>query len=170
MPDSLHPYRDRAFTLDDLVDAAEALLRTAHATADDDRVSAFPDRRTIRYYQTLGVLDRPLHYEGRQAIYGYRHLLQAVATKLLQAAGHSLSQVQTALAGVDTARLEASVAPALGAPSPAPALPPPAQVPARAPRAWRAVELAPGVVVSLDPELVADPEALLARLTQALSP
>ena len=37
--------------------------------APDARVSAAPDARTVRYYTTLGLLDRP-KIENRQARYG----------------------------------------------------------------------------------------------------
>ena len=58
-----------------------------------------PDRRTIRYYTTLGLIDRPAEMRGRTALYGRRHLLQFVAIKKLQARGRSLAEIQQALAG-----------------------------------------------------------------------
>ena len=44
-----------------------------------------PDARTIRYYATLGLIDRPEAFRGRTALYGARHLSQLVAIKRLQA-------------------------------------------------------------------------------------
>ncbi|MDP2309177.1 MAG: MerR family transcriptional regulator, partial [Pseudomonadota bacterium] len=126
----LDRYRPTEHGLASLVDAAREILLAAGSAVEDERVSSSPDARTIRYYQSLGVLDRPLRHDGREAVYGYRHLLQAVATKLLQAQGYTLAQVQRALLGSTTERLERAVAEALGdAPAPAspapPALPPP---------------------------------------------
>src|SRR4051794_17415367 len=67
-------------------------------TQPDGRVSAAPDARTIRYYSTLGLLDRP-KLEGRQARYGHRHLLQLLAIKALQGAALPLSEIQSRLYG-----------------------------------------------------------------------
>ncbi len=48
---------------------------------EDQRVRAVPDARTVRYYQSIGLVDRP-EREGREAVYRWRHLLQVVAVKL----------------------------------------------------------------------------------------
>ncbi|HWT85302.1 MAG TPA: MerR family transcriptional regulator, partial [Myxococcales bacterium] len=64
--------------------AGELAERGLHGAAADGRVSAAPDSRTVRYYTTLGLLDRPT-IEARQARYGERHLLQLLAIKALQA-------------------------------------------------------------------------------------
>lgn len=153
--------RDHEWTLPSLV--AELGPLCAHLPAGgDERVSPAPDERTIRYYQSTGLLDWPLRYDGRVAIYGYRNLLQALATKALQSQGLSLAQVQTALAGRSTAELEAAVAPALGQ------LAPPSP-PAPGPRALVAYALAPGVVLSIDPGQVPDPAALAQLLASTLS-
>lgn len=133
------------------------------ATAGDARVREAPDARTVRYYQTIGVLDRPLRYDGRRALYGRRHLLQILCVKLLQARGLSLAQVQQALAAASTAQLEAAVAEALGAAPPSPG-PAPAPVVAT----WHTVELAPGVLLSIDQSRVPAAEALVLRLRAAL--
>jgi len=41
--------------------------------------------RTLRYYISHGLVDRPSGKEGSSALYGYRHLLQLLALKRLQA-------------------------------------------------------------------------------------
>ena len=64
-----------------------------------------PDLRAIRYYTTLGLLDRPAAMRGRTALYGRRHLLQIVAIKRLQAEGLPLVAIQERLAGVSDAAL-----------------------------------------------------------------
>ena len=58
------------------------------------QVRAVPDERTVRYYGTIGLLDRPLAMRGRTALYGPRHLAQVVAIKRLQSAGRSLAEIQ----------------------------------------------------------------------------
>jgi DNA-binding transcriptional MerR regulator len=75
----------------------------------DSRVSPVPDARTIRYYTTLGLLDRPW-MEGRQARYGRRHLLQVVAIKALQGRGLPLAEVQARLYGMSNEHLEGLLA------------------------------------------------------------
>ncbi len=71
----------------------------------DSRVSLVPDARTIRYYTTLGILDRP-RMEGRQARYGKRQVLQLLSVKALQAQGLPLSDIQSRLFGLSDAELE----------------------------------------------------------------
>ncbi|HYO12001.1 MAG TPA: MerR family transcriptional regulator [Thermoanaerobaculia bacterium] len=162
MTDPFAPYRDSAWDLPGLAAAARDLLQKTGVRPEDERVNALPDERTVRYYQTGGLVDRPLRYEGRTALYGFRHLLQVVAVKLLQAQGSSLAQVQRALAGTSTAALEEAVRTSLGAPA----------SPARGPasRSLVAAEIAPGVTVLVDPAVVGDPGEVLSRLSDALSP
>jgi DNA-binding transcriptional MerR regulator len=75
----------------------------------DHRVSSVPDARTIRYYTTLGLLDRP-RMDGRQARYGRRHVLQLLAVKALQGASMPLSEIQSRLYGRSDAELTALLA------------------------------------------------------------
>ncbi len=82
-----------------------ALMLAAYEGQSSKRIRSVPDARTIRYYTTLGILDRPLEMRGRTAYYGERHLLQLVAIKRLQARGWSLVEIQTALAAADTATI-----------------------------------------------------------------
>ena len=71
----------------------------------DGRVTAAPDARMVRYYGTLGLVDRPVIVE-REARYGRRHLLQLVAVKALQARGLPLADVQARLYGCSNSELE----------------------------------------------------------------
>jgi DNA-binding transcriptional MerR regulator len=84
-----------------------ALAEVEYEPPANGQVRAVPDLRTIRYYTTLGLLDRPAAMKGRTALYGPRHLLQLVAVKRLQAEGRSLSEVQAALTGLDDEALAA---------------------------------------------------------------
>jgi DNA-binding transcriptional MerR regulator len=76
--------------------------------APDARVSAAPDARTVRYYTTLGLLDRPV-IVGRQARYGQRHLLQLLAIKGLQKRSLPLAEIQERLYGRSDAEMEALI-------------------------------------------------------------
>jgi hypothetical protein len=90
------------WTIDQLTEVVRLALETAGYNGQDSkRVRDLPDKRTIRYYTTLGILDRPMEFRGRTAYYGLRHLLQLVAIKRLQARGASLVEVQRSLAGAD---------------------------------------------------------------------
>jgi DNA-binding transcriptional MerR regulator len=97
------------FTLDELTAEVAARLAGAGYAQGNGQVSPVPDRRTLRYYTTIGLLDRPLAIRDRQAIYGERHVLQAVAVKRLQATGRSLADIQAELAGLPTDQLAAVV-------------------------------------------------------------
>jgi DNA-binding transcriptional MerR regulator len=84
---------DALWTLSELV--AEVAARIAALPAPrNGQVRAVPDERTVRYYVTLGLLDRPSAMRGRTALYGPRHVAQVVAIKRLQAMGRSLSEIQ----------------------------------------------------------------------------
>jgi len=53
--------------------------------------------RNIRYYQSLGLVDRPLNANGRG--FTEKHRLQLIAVRLLQAKGLPLSKIQSLLYG-----------------------------------------------------------------------
>src|SRR5215467_8773892 len=96
---------DPLWTLDDLGARVALALAVDYSGQANGRVRDVPDRRTIRYYTTLGLVDRPAAMRGRTALYGMRHLLQLVAIKRLQADGRSLAEVQQELAGAPDAAL-----------------------------------------------------------------
>ena len=83
---------------------AELVGRAARALTDvrapNGRVTGLPDARMIRWYSTIGIVDKPSGFRGRTALYGQRHLLQLVAVKRLQAEGRPLAEIQARLAGV----------------------------------------------------------------------
>jgi DNA-binding transcriptional MerR regulator len=99
-------------TADDLWTIAELAGRVGMALADNfdgvasGRVRDVPDLRAIRYYTTIGLIDRPAELRGRTAYYGGRHLCQLVAIKRLQSQGLSLAQVQERLLNLGDRELE----------------------------------------------------------------
>lgn len=95
----------RLWTLDELAVEVAKALAEGYDGAASGRVRDVPDRRTIRYYTTLGLIDRPAEMRGRTAFYGRRHLLQIVAIKKLQALGRSLAEIQRETAGQTDAHL-----------------------------------------------------------------
>src|SRR5215211_913576 len=87
------------WTLDELVERVGDALAAEYSGAPNGRVRDLPDRRAIRWYTTIGLVDRPLGMRGRVALYGPRHLLQLVALKRRQAQGRTLAEIQAELAG-----------------------------------------------------------------------
>jgi DNA-binding transcriptional MerR regulator len=106
------------WTLDELAERVDAALAVGYAGQSSGRVRAVPDRRAIRWYTTIGLIDRPVAHRGRTALYGPRHLLQLVAVKRLQAKGLPLVAIQQELAGATDTQLArvAHSAPASAAP------------------------------------------------------
>jgi DNA-binding transcriptional MerR regulator len=97
---------------------AEVAARIAALPAPrNGQVRAIPDDRTVRYYATIGLLDRPSTMRGRTALYGKKHVAQVVAIKRLQAMGRSLSEIQTLWPTLDDrtlARMSGVELPAVG--------------------------------------------------------
>lgn len=139
-----------SWTLDELVRRVELALTDSaqggrYAGAPNGRVRELPDQRVIRWYTSIGLVDRPTGGRGRGARYGLRHLRQLVAVKQLQAQGLPLVEIQGRLVGIaddDLARLAQSV-PLL----PPLVQPPPTPLPPVRPLAG--LELASGVLLVL---------------------
>lgn len=183
---------DPAFiTLPDLVEAAAAAMDDWPAPANG-QVRALPDVRTLRWYGTIGLLDRPSAWRGRTALYGRRHLLQVLAIKRLQLAGWPIAAIQQRLYGTsdaDLTTIAGSSAPAAPlaetatadtakaeAPAPAAAAPAPGR---RAAAFWQtapADPVAPTAVARLhlplggDAELILPPGTDTTGLDAALAP
>ncbi|MDI6105482.1 MerR family transcriptional regulator [Actinoplanes sp. NEAU-A12] len=95
------------WTMEQLVERVSAALAAESPGAPNGRVREVPDRRSIRWYTTIGLVDRPLGTRGRAVLYGPRHLLQLVAIKRRQAAGLTLAEIQAELAGASEDTLAA---------------------------------------------------------------
>ena len=94
------------WTLDELAQRVDAALAVGYHGQPSGRVRDVPDRRAIRWYTTIGLVDRPAAHRGRTALYGPRHLLQLVAVKRLQARGLPRVAIQQELAGATDTNLE----------------------------------------------------------------
>ncbi len=118
-----------SWTLDELTALVELVLASGEGDdagypgAPNGRVRNVPDRRAVRWYTTIGLVDRPLPSAGRAARYGPRHLCQIIAVKRLQAAGRSLAEIQADLAGASDATLTAIAQVPDPLPVPGPAAP-----------------------------------------------
>ncbi len=109
-------------TLRELVAEAAVALSAAGLEQSSGRVSEVPTPRTIRYYARHGLIDKPIGWRGRAALYGPRHIAQIVAIKRMQADGSSLDQIQLVLSGASDDELATRSGIALDAtPPPQPA-------------------------------------------------
>src|SRR3954471_3340920 len=144
------------FSLDEL--SSEVTNRLAQlgmlGAAPDARVSAAPDTRTVRYYTTLGLLDRP-RIENRQARYGQRHLLQLLVIKILQSQDLPLAHIQELMYGRSDAELQQMID----------STPPPREQTAPEPPALmlREVIVEPGLRLVADARWTAGDEQQLAK-------
>jgi DNA-binding transcriptional MerR regulator len=182
------------WTLSELAEEVAAVLRGYEAAANG-QVRAVPDERSIRYYTTLGLIDRPAAMRGRTALYGKRHLAQVVAIKRLQSAGRTLAEIDAILPGLDDpalAHISGIGVPRRPAPAPArpdfwrnaparhePPVPaarpePPAPAPRHEPPATASppppAPLAPARVHKLGKAALAEPPRFAARVVLELAP
>jgi DNA-binding transcriptional MerR regulator len=129
--------------------AAVALQMAALPAPSNGQIRAIPDERNIRYYTTLGLLDRPLHMRGRTALYGAKHVAQVIAIKRLQTAGKSLSEIAVMWPTLTSQQLQqiSGVAFVATAES-SPALPPPAK-----PAFWKKPHHADVTVTNSSPQM-----------------
>src|SRR5207253_2708909 len=108
------------WTIEELSAQVALALSVDYEGPGSGRVRGVPDLRTIRYYTTLGLIDRPAAMRGRTALYGRRHLLQLVVIKRLQARGATLAELQAKLVGLTDADLAGLAKLPDGAPADAP--------------------------------------------------
>ena len=154
----------------------------AHATALADAAGmrptnavarAAPSARSVRFYVSIGLLDRP-EGAGTAATYGYRHLLQLLSIKIRQREGQTLETIKQEMRDVTGDALERRVATALAAALGAV----PATITANddtPPAAWRRALVADGIEVHVrtdspaarDDAMLAIREAVRAALGRA---
>lgn len=97
---------DELWTLAQLPDQVARLLGDGYGQRNG-RVRELPNGRAIRWYTTIGLVDRPVGTRGRVALYGRRHALQLAAIKRLQARGRTLAEIQQELLGATDDQLVA---------------------------------------------------------------
>jgi DNA-binding transcriptional MerR regulator len=93
----------------DFQGSADALIGKAQELAKTlrlDQEGSEGNERLLRHYVSMGVVDKPSR-EGRDALYGFRHLLQFVAARRLLAEGFSLAKIAKYTAVVPTDALSA---------------------------------------------------------------
>lgn len=105
---------------------------------------AAPSARSIRYYVSNGLLDRP-EGTGTSATYGYRHFLQLLAVKIRQREGATLETIKREMSELTGDALERRVATSLAAALGATAETRRVNADGDGPSSWRRVVIADGV-------------------------
>lgn len=141
-----------------LVDSAG--LRPTNASA-----RAAPSARSVRFYVSHGLLDRP-EGAGTAATYGYRHFLQLLAIKIRQREGQTLETIKREMKDVTGDALERRIAQSL-----APALvanPVTPRTEDEAPVAWRRMPVADGVELHVRADSPSSNEEALIAMREAV--
>ncbi len=99
-------HADQYWLLNQLIEEAARVLALDKRGSVSGRVRELPDIRTVRYYTTLGLIDKPEGRFWKNALYCRRHLLQLVAIKRLQVQGLTLEEIQQELVGKPNSVLE----------------------------------------------------------------
>lgn len=93
----------------DFQGSADALIAKSQEVAKTlnlDQEASEGNERLLRHYVSIGVVDKPIR-EGRDALYGFRHLVQFVAARRLLAEGFPLAKIAQYTAVVPTDALTA---------------------------------------------------------------
>jgi DNA-binding transcriptional MerR regulator len=93
----------------DFQGGAEALIAKSQEVAKAlnlEQEAGEGNERLLRHYVSIGVVDKPAR-EGRDALYGFRHLVQFVAARRLLAEGFHLAKIAKYTAVVPTDALTA---------------------------------------------------------------
>lgn len=89
--------KDFQGSADDLIVSAQELAKILNL----DQEASEGNERLVRHYVSVGVVDKPTR-EGRDALYGFRHLVQFVAARRLLTEGFSLAQIAKYTGAVPT--------------------------------------------------------------------
>ena len=88
---------ERSYSVGQLSEAVNQWCRQHDIAPLDSRSGAEVSVRSIRYYQSLGLVDRPVSADGRGFV--DKHRLQLIAIRLLQAKGLPLAHIHSLLYG-----------------------------------------------------------------------
>src|SRR6266496_2700887 len=91
---------------------ATALVDAAGVRPTNSSARAAPSARSVRFYVSTGLLDRP-EGAGTAATYNYRHLLQLLAIKIRQREGATLEAIKGEMKEITGDALERRVAASL---------------------------------------------------------
>ncbi|PUE42296.1 MerR family transcriptional regulator [Limnohabitans sp. 2KL-51] len=92
--------KDFQGSADDLIVSAQEVAKILNL----DQEATEGNERLVRHYVSVGVVDKPTR-EGRDALYGFRHLVQFVAARRLLAEGLPLAKIAKFTGAVPTETL-----------------------------------------------------------------
>ena len=104
---SFHKYRgESSFTMHKLIAILKEQIPLVVPSQIKYRVTEIPTARTIRFYTTNRIVDKPAVRDGSHVLYGYRHLLQILAVKYLQSQYLPLVKIRSLVEKADNRELE----------------------------------------------------------------
>src|ERR1044071_2133061 len=80
-------------------EAARILAESGAARQGRGTVTELPDERTVRYYRTEGLIPPAEEKQGTASVFGFRHLLQLLVVKKLQAEGLPIRAIRELVTG-----------------------------------------------------------------------
>jgi DNA-binding transcriptional MerR regulator len=90
----------------ELANAAAHILAESGLAQERGTVSEVPDERTIRYYLTEGLVPSADEKQGTASVFGYRHLIQLLVVKKLQAEHLPIRKIRELVEGRSERELE----------------------------------------------------------------
>jgi DNA-binding transcriptional MerR regulator len=91
---------NQEFGLHELVEQAARLIQLFVSKQEKYKVTDYPDPRTVRFYLTRGLMDKPHRYDGQKAIFSSKHLLQLIVIKYYQSQHFSIKQIREMINGL----------------------------------------------------------------------
>ena len=86
--------------------AARILAESGTARQGRGTVTELPDERTVRYYLAEGLIPPADEKQGTASVFGFRHLLQLLVVKKLQAEGLPIRAIRELVTGKTERQLE----------------------------------------------------------------
>src|SRR5215212_459588 len=86
--------------------AARILAESGAARQGRGTVTELPDERTVRYYLAEGLIPTADEKQGTASVFGFRHLLQLLVVKKLQAEGLPIRAIRELVTGKTERQLE----------------------------------------------------------------
>jgi DNA-binding transcriptional MerR regulator len=87
-------------------EAARILAESGAARQGRGTVTELPDERTVRYYLAEGLVPPAEEKQGTASVFGFRHLLQLLVVKKLQAEGLPIRAIRELVTGKTERQLE----------------------------------------------------------------
>ena len=102
-----HRYRgETSFTMPQFIAILREQIPQVAPAQTKYRVTEIPSERTIRFYTTNKLVDKPVAKDGTHPRYGYRHLLQVLSIKYLQSQYLPLVKIRSLVENVSNRDLE----------------------------------------------------------------